>query len=71
MWGRKCDAFFQSTGRLTSLPGRFDSGGLSRQMISCVACQISLVAAEKARPNDRSGSETAYQSAPGLERWKH
>ena len=23
MWGRKCDAFFQSTGRLTSLPGSF------------------------------------------------
>jgi hypothetical protein len=23
MWGRKCDAFFQSTSRLTSLPGSF------------------------------------------------
>jgi hypothetical protein len=23
MWGRKCDAFFQSTGRLTSLSGSF------------------------------------------------
>jgi hypothetical protein len=63
MWGRKCDAFFQSTGRLTSLPGSFGTcTNLNQTIISRQLGALITPARLAERPE---WSETAVSAQEG------